>query len=132
MVLKKIFCRYDICLSCPFTSIVCARCVCPSKYLKVHKCVLGELLSRPCPRTPDPSRTPGPDHPTNGPVSVIYRPFKNQVTHTNTHRHITQRPAHTHSAPTYESRHRKMKNRPSHKHTRKDALGQMCTHRRHV
>lgn len=47
-------------------------------------CVLGEPMSRPCPRTPEPFRTPGPDRKTNTSRQRDLSAIQQQITHTNT------------------------------------------------
>lgn len=84
-----------------------------------HPCVCvcpvgrrGPFSPRPCPRTPEPSRTPGPDHTTNGPVSVIYRPFTGRS-------HVpTKTRTHTRTASIRARRKAHMLNSDS--HTRKE------------
>lgn len=48
-------------------------------------CVLGEPMSRPCPRTPEPFRTPGPDRKTNTSRQRDLSAIQQQITHTHKH-----------------------------------------------
>lgn len=91
-------------------------------------CVLGEPMSRPCPRTPEPFRTPGPDRKTNTSRQRDLSTIQRQITHTNT----LIKASHTRtyeSAPVDTWRWEIYLEECNSCTRKKDALRQVCTHR---